>query len=180
MTNPLTLYVMRHGQSNYNILGLCNDDPDIDVHLTDEGIKQAEAAANVLTQVPFTRIYVSQLPRTRQSAKIVNRHHNAPIITTPYLNDIRSGFEGRPVSEYFALTGDDRYNIVPPGGESVQLFQQRVSKFLDEVKSIDDSTILVVTHEETMRVFYAYFNNLEPEEMMQLNFRNCEVISFTM
>jgi len=170
---------MRHGQSNYNILGLCNDDPNVDVHLTPEGMQQAESAARELTHEPLNRIYVSQLPRTRQTAEIVNRHHNVPVITNAYLNDIRSGFEGRLVSEYFALTGNHRYNIFPPAGESVRQYRQRVLKFHDEVKSIDDQTVLVVTHEETMRVFHAHFNGLGPEEMLQLNFRNCDLVKYT-
>jgi alpha-ribazole phosphatase len=170
---------MRHGQTNYNILGLCNDDPAVDVRLTETGIQQAESAAFELAEVPLNSIYVSQLPRTRQTAEIVNCHHNVPIKTSAYLNDIRSGFESRSVSEYFAVTGHDRYHITPPGGESVQQFQQRALRFLDEIKSIEENTILVVTHEETMRVFYAYFNNLGPEEMLRLNFGNCEFLEFT-
>ena len=176
----MNLYVLRHAQTNYNLLGLCNDDPDDDVHLTATGIKQAEAAAKHLAEVPLAQIYVSELKRTHQTAKAVNRFHNAPIITSPYLSDIKSGFNGKPVSEYFALTGHDRYNITPPGGESVKDFQTRVLKFLDELKHTEDQNILVVTHEEAMRVFYAYFNNLNPPEMLDLEFANCELIKFTL
>lgn len=171
---------MRHGQTNYNTLGLCNDDPGVDVYLTEQGVQQAESAAKDLAQVPIECIYVSQLPRTRQTAEIINRHHNAPILTSSCLNDIRSGFESRPVTEYFALTGDDRYRIIPPGGESVRQFQDRVLKFIDELKKVEDTIILVVTHEETLRVLYAYFYGLDPEEMLQLNFGNCEFLNFTM
>ncbi len=35
-------YFMRHGQTNYNVLGLCNDDPARPVHLTDLGIEQVQ------------------------------------------------------------------------------------------------------------------------------------------
>ena len=177
----MTLYVMRHGQTNYNILSLCNDDPRKEVHLTETGIQQAEAAANHLAHIPLSKIYVSELPRTRQTAEVINRSHNAPIITSHYLNDIRSGFESQPVEKYFAATGHDRYNITPPGGESVKEFQSRVLQFLDEVGSNNsDSTILVVTHEEAIRVFYAYFNRLDTQEMMALKFDNCELVEFTL
>ncbi|MCG6968894.1 MAG: histidine phosphatase family protein, partial [Gammaproteobacteria bacterium] len=60
----MNLYVLRHAQTNYNLLGLCNDDPDDDVHLTATGIKQAEAAAKHLAEVPLSQIYVSELKRT--------------------------------------------------------------------------------------------------------------------
>jgi probable phosphoglycerate mutase len=171
---------MRHGQTNYNLLGLCNDDPSNDVYLTETGIQQAEATAKRLAEIPLSRIYVSELKRTRQTAEAVNRYHDAPIITSAYLNDIKSGFNGKPVNEYFAATGHDRYNITPSGGESVKDFQTRVLKFLYELKPINDQNILVVTHEEAMRVFYAHFNNLDPHAMLDLEFGNCELIKFTL
>lgn len=176
----MNLYVMRHGQTNYNLLGLCNDDPDNDVYLTDQGMQQAERAANHLARAPLSKIYISELPRTRQTAQVVNQYHNAPIITSHYLNDIKSGFNGRPVSEYFTATGQDRYNISPVGGESVKEFQQRVLQFFDEIDSTKDNDILIVTHEEAMRVFYAYFNNLNTEAMLNLRFGNCELVKFTL
>ncbi len=69
---------MRHGKTNYNILRLCNDDPKREVHLTEKGSTQAEDAANKLKNVPIVRIIVSELPRTRQTAEIVNQYHPAP------------------------------------------------------------------------------------------------------
>ena len=42
----MPLWFMRHGETNYNRLGLCNDNPQRDVHLTDTGIRQAAQAAD--------------------------------------------------------------------------------------------------------------------------------------
>ena len=176
----VNLYIMRHGETNYNQLSLCNDDPTKNVFLTEMGIQQAEQAAKQLAQVPLTTIYISELPRTRQTADVINRIHGVPIAVSHYLNDIRSGFDSKPVKDYFAATGHDRYNTTPPGGESLKEFQIRVLKFLEELKDPKDESILVVTHEEAMRVFYAFFHNLDPEKMMQLNFGNCEVANFTL
>lgn len=38
----MKVYLVRHGQTNYNEMGLTNSDPNIDVHLTEIGIKQIE------------------------------------------------------------------------------------------------------------------------------------------
>ncbi|MBI3772037.1 MAG: histidine phosphatase family protein [Gammaproteobacteria bacterium] len=81
---------------------LCNDDPQRNVHLTPAGETQARAAAERLRNAGIERILVSELPRTRQTADIINRHHHAPIETHPLINDIRSGFDGQPVADYFA------------------------------------------------------------------------------
>lgn len=93
----MIIYCMRHGRTNYNDLGLCNDDPAQDVHLTATGIEQAQSAAIALRDVGFDRILVSPLPRTRQTAEIVNQFHAVPIVVHPDLIDIRSGFDGKPV-----------------------------------------------------------------------------------
>ena len=38
------------------------------------------------------------------------------------------------------------------------------------------ASVLVVAHEETLRVFAAYAGGLSDEDMIELRFRNCEVI----
>jgi probable phosphoglycerate mutase len=165
---------MRHGHTNYIELGLCNSDPSKDVYLTTEGIMQAQSAAVILANIPFTKVVTSELPRTKQTAEIINQYHSLPLFANARLNDIQSGFEGLPVNEYFKMAGKDRYNIVPPGGESVRQFERRVLQFLDELTPPDDTTVLVVTHEEALRVFTRYFQHLSVNEMLNLSFKNCE------
>jgi broad specificity phosphatase PhoE len=38
----MKVYVARHAETNYNILGILNDDPDVDVYLTPKGIEQTK------------------------------------------------------------------------------------------------------------------------------------------
>ncbi|MBT8440026.1 MAG: histidine phosphatase family protein, partial [Gammaproteobacteria bacterium] len=106
----MNLYVMRHGCTNYNELGLCNDNPDADVHLNAMGKQQAQTAAEQLRDVTLDRIIVSPLPRTRQTAEYVNQYHDVPIEVHPDLADIRSGFDGKSVGEYFAAIAHDPLN----------------------------------------------------------------------
>jgi broad specificity phosphatase PhoE len=174
----MNLHIIRHGQSNYNVLGLCNDNPARHVYLTLEGVAQAEHAAKQLSAVPIEVIFVSQLPRTRQTARFINDYHKVRIIECEELNDIRTGFDGKPVEEYFAAVGRDRFNIVPPAGESLKQFQHRVNAFVDVLLMQQYENILIVAHEETMRIFTARFNDLTTEEMEALSFANCEYLSF--
>lgn len=174
----MQLYLMRHGQTNYNLLGLCNDDPRVDVHLTDTGRQQAAAAAESLRTLPLDHILVSELPRTRQTAEIVNRYHDASIATVAALNDIRSGFEGRPVADYFAAVGDDRFNLRPDNGESLRDYQARVLPVLDWLRRQPWQCVLVVAHEETLRVLVAALRGLSPADLQILHFRNCETLRF--
>ncbi len=173
--DDMNLYVMRHGRTNYNDLGLCNDDPRTDVHLNAVGSLQAEEAAGRLRDIALDRIIVSPLPRTRQTAEIVNRYHDVPIEVHPDIADIRSGFDGKPVSEYFAAIAHDPLNARVNGGESLLDHKHRVLGFIDWLRGQPQENILVVAHEETLRVFVAFFEGGVPDdELRAIDIDNCE------
>ena len=174
----MKLYLMRHGRSEYNDLGLCNDDPARPVRLTGEGVRQAEAAAERLRDTPIERIVTSELPRTRQTGEIVNRRHHVPMESHPALNDIRSGFDGEPVADYFAATAHDPLHARANGGESLLDHKARVLAFLEWLKERPEQALLVVAHEETLRVFKAHFAAIADERLRDLHFVNCEVLEY--
>lgn len=174
----MNIYILRHGQTNYNALGLCNDNPMRGVYLTEQGIGQAERAAKNLAFDWIDVIFVSQLPRTRQTARFINAYHNVKILERDELNDIRTGFDGRSVDDYLAYVGNDRLHKAPPGGESLCQFKDRVNAFIDSLLKEKYENVLIVAHEETMRVFAARFNGLSDEEMEKLKFLNCELLVF--
>jgi len=169
---------MRHGETNYNQLGLCNDDPRRDVYLTKTGIRQAERAAVRLRDKPLRHILVSELPRTRQTAEIVNQYHHVPISCVPALNDIRSGFDGRPVADYFAAIAHDPLHARIHGGESLLDHKYRVSNFLDDLRSTQRDAVLIVAHEETLRVINAWFRHLPDSSLREQHFGNGEILEF--
>lgn len=171
-------YFMRHGQTNYNLQGLCNADPARDVHLTSLGQEQAQQAATRLKSIPLDLIIASSLPRTRQTAAIMQQYHSCDIQYEDAIVDIRSGFEDRPVSEYQAAIARDPLHLRVNGGESLLEHKQRVIDFLQALVQKDHRHVLVVTHEETLRVIYAHFNRLSDEAMLTLHFDNCEILPF--
>ncbi len=169
---------MRHGETNYNVLGLCNDDPRADVHLTERGIRQVEAAARRLREVPIDRIVVSALPRTRETAEIINRHHGVPVTVHTAINDLRTGFDGRSTAEHRrAIAGNPLHTRVN-GGETVFEHKQRVMRFFDWLKRQREKTILIVAHEETLKVAVACFRGLSDADMLELSIPNAAVIEF--
>lgn len=174
----MMVYCMRHGQTDYNIKRLCNDNPAEPVHLTSAGRRQAKEAAEGLEMVPLEKIIVSELPRTRETAEIVNSFHGVDIVTHPKINDIRSGFDGQPVRQYQRAIARDPLHARPEGGESLVDHKQRVVAFIRWLRNQPFGTVLVVAHEETLRVFYAHFLGLDDEQMLWLDFRNGEIISF--
>jgi alpha-ribazole phosphatase len=171
-------WFMRHGQTNYNQLGLCNDDPAKDVHLTDAGIQQAQLAAEQLKDKPVKQILVSPLLRTRQTADIINQYHRVPVIVKEEIIDVHSGFESKPVADYFAAIAPDRLHLKFNGGESLLEHKQRIVNFLQWLIKENLKGTLVIAHEETLRVVQAYFESLTDEQMLDLHYRNCEILEY--
>ena len=174
----MDLHCLRHGHSEYNLLGLCNDDPARKVRLTELGRKQAQRAAEQLRGVLLERIFCSELPRTRETAEIVNRYHRLPVEVRAELNDIRSGCDGRPVAEYFRAIAADRLHTRVGDGETLLEHKERILRFLDWLRRQPEGRVLVVAHEETLRVFAAHARGLGDEQMINLEIENCEVFSF--
>ncbi len=166
-------YFMRHAHTNFNEQNLCNDNPLTDVHLTQTGIQQARQAAGKLRDCKLELIVVSELPRTRQTAEIINDDHHAPIAVNPTLNDIRTGFDGRSVDAYFEAVADDPLHKSVNGGESLLQYKQRVSPYLDWLRQQPYTTTLTIAHEETLRVIYAMLHQVPDNQLRSLHFRNC-------
>jgi alpha-ribazole phosphatase len=172
----MRLLCLRHGQSEYNILGLCNDDPGRPVPLTARGRAQAGAAAAALAGEPLERVFCSELPRARETAAIIARPHQLAVQPHPALNDIRTGCDGRPVAEYFRALGGNRLTDRVGSGETLLDHQARVLGFLDWLQPQPLTTVLVVAHEETLRVFAVWQRQLPPPALEGLAFGNCEVL----
>ena len=174
----MQVYFMRHGQTNYNRLALCNDDPTKDVYLTAEGQQQAQAAAEHLQHIPLEKIIVSELPRTRQTADIINRYHQVPIETCAMINDLRSGFDSQPVADFLAAIADEPLHSHVDGGESLLQHKQRIRDFLNWLQQQPENCLLVVAHEETLRATYAWAHGLDDQAMMAQEFDNCAWFDF--
>src|ERR1700754_3829737 len=61
-----TLYIVRHGQTDLNKQGIVQG-RGRDTDLNDEGRRQANLFYNAYKNVPFDKIYISELKRTQQS-----------------------------------------------------------------------------------------------------------------
>lgn len=174
----MKIYIARHGETNYNLLELHNADPNVDVHLTENGVTEAKRLAQDLREKSFDAIYISELPRTRQTADYVNQTRNLPILVDARLNDINSGFEGKKVSEYHALrdASADPFTYRAPGGESPEDVYNRTKDFLDDLKKQSYENVFIVTSKHNVRHFRNIIDNLDPRESLKQHIQNAEVI----
>lgn len=169
---------LRHGQSQYNVAGLCNDDDRRAVDLTPQGTGQAEAAAAALRDAALAQAYCSPLLRARRTAAIVAGALGLDVTIEPRLADIRSGFDGRPVADYLQAIAADPVDMRVNGGESLRDYRLRVDGFLDELlqRGVDD--LLLVAHEETLRMLDARSHGLPLAGVVGKAFAHCVPYEF--
>lgn len=162
----MKVYLARHGQTNYNVLDICNYEPSVDVHLTEHGLEQIAELADRLRDAEFTHAFVSELRRTQQTADIINKTHQVPVSIDSRLNDNRNGYEGKPTADFYAAwnASTDKWNVRFNDGESIEDVKKRVNEFISELKSSGHQSVLVVTSMVIVQTFNGIINNLSNED----------------
>lgn len=158
----MQLYVARHTQTNYNVDMLCNADPSVDVHLTPLGIEQAQQLAQKLSGVQLDAIYISEFPRTKQTATYLEQYKTTQLKVDKRLNENIAGFEGQPVERYLEAFNQatDKWHAAFNGGESLAGVRDRVEAFLKDVRQTDQTAVLIITHGYIVECIHAILNNL--------------------
>jgi len=179
----MKLIATRHAETNYNVKDLVNYDPAVDVHLTEKGIKQAEALAEQLKDFKFDTIYISRLKRTKQTADIINRYHGQDLVVNELLDDTRNGFEGRPYGEakLWRDTQPDPVTARYMGKyESVNDMTDRVRKFLGFLREHhrEDETILIVTSSHLIKQLRLLNGEITMEELLTLPAKHATYYTF--
>jgi len=170
----MKIILMRHGESEGNVIHQINDDPSRTVNLTERGRAQAEAASNALRGIRFTHAYASQFPRARQTAAIVLRHHALELRIDAHLNERRSGMDGQLVDAFNDMVSADPLHFKPPQGESFLEQMERVRDFLDEVAAVHpDGIVLAVSHENPIVAVLSLLSG-QPEQTVHRHLDNCE------
>lgn len=176
----MNLYVVRHGQTDWNIQGLIQGSTDIELNPT--GIKQANQTSELLKNINFSEIYSSPLKRTIDTAKAINKYHHLDVIIDNRLIERNFGdFEGtnnvlKDISDYL----DINLNLNTNNVESINTLLKRIEEFLLDIyiKYKDtDSNILVVTHGGVSIAITAVINNIK-NNLASLGMKNCEVKVF--
>jgi broad specificity phosphatase PhoE len=148
-----TLYFVRHGEADYNLLDRVNADPGVRNNLTVAGHEQAVCCRTAFGPSPVEVIYCSEFPRTRQTAEILNQLFKVPIVVDPRINETGAfAFEGMPARLWHAAQVPDRMTAAVAGCESFTDFRKRLEQFLLDLCSVPQRHILVVSHEEPIQV----------------------------
>ncbi|MDH3643940.1 MAG: histidine phosphatase family protein [Gammaproteobacteria bacterium] len=174
-----TLYLIRHGQTEWNVQKRMQG--RLDSPLTEVGKSQANAnGAGLKVFAQVDELVVSPSGRTRETAYILNSHLRAPVSYDDVLMERDcgdwSGLTMDEIAERFPeawqARGDDPYSHRPPGGENFEDMIARVREFLDALFEKRDSEIALVTHGALSRAILAHFLELGPVELARVRHPN--------
>jgi len=172
--SPKTLYFVRHGEADYNLLDWVNCHPDVSNNLTVTGREQAACCRKELAQGAIEVIYCSEFPRTRQTAEIINQPFGVPIIVDRLINETGAyAFEGKPTSLWHRAQVPDRVHAVVPGCEPFPGMKRRLALFLEKLQGIPERRIVVVSHKEPIQVMVGLLNNIPDLEALTRPISHC-------
>ena len=173
MARPLTLLLVRHGQSEWNAAGLLQGQT-VHVPLTELGHAQAAAAARELTGLRPGALISSDLLRAVQTAEHCARALDLPVTTTPALREQGYGvLEGRPSRELWDVVDWTDPHWSAEGGESLTELHARVAAYLKELAAEPPAEVVaLVTHGDTIRAAQAVAAGLGPDAMPALTPHN--------
>ncbi|HLM04010.1 MAG TPA: histidine phosphatase family protein [Blastococcus sp.] len=173
MARPLTLLLVRHGQSEWNAAGLLQGQTP-HVPLTPLGHQQAAAAATELAQLRPGALLSSDLHRAVQTAEHCARATGLSVETTPALREQAYGeLEGRPSRELWDLVDWTDPHWSAPGGESLAELHARVEAFLKDLAADPPADVLaLVTHGDTIRAAQAVVAGLGADALPVLTPHN--------
>lgn len=167
----MNLYIVRHGETDWNAEGRLQG--QMDIKLNSNGIKQAKQIEKELKDIDFDLIISSPLKRAKRTAEIISCNKNN-IIFDELISERKFGiFEG----EYICNV-DFKKIIFYESVESKKHLYFRVCKFMDKIKEkYNGKTILLVTHQETYSAICCYLNNekYDSNAIKKYPINNCEI-----
>ena len=155
----MRLYLVRHGESAWNVKHLYTGQQD--VPLSALGELQAERVAEKFAALELDAIYASPLKRAQDTAKPAAQLKNMPLRLDARLAEIHHGaWEGNPAAVIREQYADEYrawrtqpHRVKMPDGESLEDVSARVHYFLqDLLAEHHDGNVLLVTHDAVLRV----------------------------
>ncbi|XP_029414624.1 6-phosphofructo-2-kinase/fructose-2,6-bisphosphatase 2 isoform X2 [Nannospalax galili] len=165
---PRTIYLCRHGESEFNLLGKIGGDSGLSMR----GKQFAQVLRKFLEEqeIQDLKVWTSQLKRTIQTAESLGVTYEQ----WKTLNEIDAGVceemtyaeIEKQYPEEFALRDQEKYLYRYPGGESYQDLVQRLEPVIMELER--QGSVLVISHQAVMRCLLAYFLDKGADELPYL------------
>ncbi len=182
--NYCTLYIVRHGQTEWNAEKRTMGHSDSP--LTELGVQQADFAAEELKAINFDAVFSSDSGRTQRTAEIIKLDRELIIQTSALLRERNFGsYEGKLGSEFREavkhkleerekLSEDDQWSFKL--ADDVETDGELVERFITKVREIavayPGKTVLVVSHGGCIRNFLVKLGYARREDLPAGSFGN--------
>lgn len=177
----VSLTLIRHGQSTYNLANLFTG--NVDAPLTSLGEAEALAAGKKIKDFIYNVAYTSMLIRAQETLRIILeeiQQTTIPVIKNAALNERMYGnLQGLNKAETARKYGDAQveiwrrsFDVRPPGGESLEdTFNRTVPYYKLEIepKLKSGENILIVAHGNSLRALMMYLENISKEAIVKVN-----------
>jgi len=175
------LILLRHGESQWNLENRFTG--WVDVPLSPRGIQEAKDAGEKLRSFTFDRAFTSVLARANETLRLVLDiigQTAIPIEKDKALNERMYGeLQGLNKDETVKKYGEAqvkiwrrRYDVPPPGGESLKDTAERVLPYYEQTIKpyvLKGDTILVAAHGNSLRALIMELEQLSREQVLELN-----------
>jgi probable phosphoglycerate mutase len=179
------LYIMRHGKTEWNIKHKLQGRTDIP--LNDEGRRMAENAGKEYADIHFDVCYCSPLIRAKETAEIVLKGRNIPIIFDERLVEMSFGvYEGIensfevpdcPINVLFKEP--EKYVTPVENAESLDALYSRTGEFIKEVvepQLQQGKDILIVGHGAMNSSIVCQIKGIPVERFWSAGIENCRLM----
>lgn len=183
------LVLVRHGQSEWNKIGLWTGLTDIG--LSEKGRGEARTAGEAVKDINFNLAFTSVLMRAKQTLEEMEAvlEISLPIVENKALNERDYGdYTGKNKREVKKQLGDKQFlklrrswDYPVPGGESLKDVYERVvpyyqSVILPELKS--GRNILISAHGNSLRALVKYLDKIPDDDIAELEIPTGQVLIY--
>lgn len=184
------LVLVRHGQSEWNALGLWTGHRD--VALTDQGKQEARKAAEHLRNLTLHKAYTSRLKRAQQTLHEIKEaleHTELETIEHESLNERDYGdYTAKNKWEIAETLGEEEFTKLRrnwdhpvPGGETLKAVHGRVLPYYEErilADLHDGKNVIIAAHGNSLRALMKHLESIADDEVHQLEIGTGEVLVY--
>jgi broad specificity phosphatase PhoE len=177
---PTRIYLMRHGEPDGDNVNRYYG--ELDVPLGARGIKQSQALAERLRDVPFDAVYSSDLQRAVYLADLLAEPRGLPVRQLKALRERRMGvLQGYTIEElerdhaeaYFAWRADRVHRRVAEAENFVDVHARVVPAIRELVAAFSGLRVAVACHAGPVRVAVADAMGLPLDEIFRIGVNHC-------